>query len=140
MTDTNSQYWNIPLWAGEAQNVSRIVRESDRVLCATSPAQWSYSIVFKVPIALRSCRSNLSVEFDIDVISGQIGLGALQIDATNFVAGVEEEFCAPGTSIIPILNITQTEVCNLAMLVIRNTAPKNAVSEFILKSISVRST
>lgn len=140
MTDVNSQVWSIPLWAGEAQNVDRIIRQSDRILCATSPAQWSYAIIFKVPIALRSCSLDLVIEFDMDVVSGQIGLGALQNDGTNFVLGVDEVLCEPGISIFPSLKIPQTEVLNFAMLVVRNTAPKNVVSEFIIKSISVRPT
>jgi hypothetical protein len=138
MAQTSNQPWNIPLWAGEAQNVDRIVREADRILCATSPVQWSYAIVFKVPVALRSRKSNLIVEFDMDVISGRIGLGALEGDSMDFIAGMDEELCEPGVGIVPSLSIPETAAPDLAMLVIRNTAPGNTISEFVVRSISVR--
>lgn len=132
MTDTTNQSWNVPLWAGEAQNVDRIVRESDRIICISSGIHWSYCIVFKIPKAVRSCETELSIQFEVDVLSGSIGIGAIQEDGSTFI---DETVCAAGET-PGSLTIPEDKVSSLAMLVVRNGTPNGASAEFIFKSIT----
>ncbi len=132
MTDTSKQSWNIPLWAGEAQNVDRIVRESDRIICISSGVPWSYCIVFIIPKAVRACDTELTVQCDVEVLSGSIGIGAIQNDGSTFI---NEAVCAAGEAPAS-LTITEDNVSNFAMLVIRNATPGGASAEFIFRSIT----
>jgi hypothetical protein len=132
MTDPSKQSWNIPLWAGEAQNVDRIVRKTDRIICVSSGIHWSYCIVFKMPKAVRSCITELTIQFDVDIVSGSIGIGAIQDDGSTFI---DETVCAAGEK-PGSLTIAEEKVPNLAMLVIRNATPGGASAEFVFKSIT----
>ncbi len=132
MTNTSTPFWNIPLWAGEAQNVDRIVREADRIICVSSGIQWSYSIVFRIPKAVRACETGLVIDFEIDILSGSIGIGAIQEDGSTFI---DETVCKTGEP-PSFLTISEDKVSRLAMLVVRNATAGGVSAEFIFKSIT----
>jgi hypothetical protein len=72
------------------------------------------------------------INFEIDVLSGSIGIGAIQEDGSTFI---DETVCAAGET-PSFLTISEDKVSSLAMLVVRNATPGGASAEFIFKSIT----
>ncbi|MGM4892843.1 hypothetical protein [Tardiphaga sp. 709] len=129
---TNEKFWKIPLWLGVHQHINRIVREPDKNICTSSKVQGSYSLVYKIPGPIKACRSDLTVTFDADVLSGVIGFGAIQSDGSSFLA---ETACEAGAQ-PAAFTIQADDIAKLANLVIRNLASGDSQSEFVVRSIT----
>jgi hypothetical protein len=81
--------WNI--WADEAfsHNEVTLERHGNLARCTTLDKQWSYAISFKIPRPMRSYGRELLFRFEGDLISGDIRLGVVTEDFSEFIDEVQ---------------------------------------------------